>query len=329
MAIRELGQSVRERLTFSGNSDGEGLITRRRLKIAFIVLALLLIFYYPVGALLIHKIDDDLDYKVQVPLGSEAQSRAVAMAASLIDREVNKNGWTRNDPFFQPAAILDNMPNFQQGIIDALGRFAYELADQIGRRRGSSQVDPDLEEVSGALQISGNRWMLSSSAGLQATSESEYNKAYKALVSYNERVARGDAVFERRADNLLATLDRIALDLGSSSDAVEKHLVKAGDFGIDREGDNIFYTNKGQLYAYYMVLRELGVDFQAVIEQKDITKLYAEMLETLRDAAELQPWIVINGSPDGLVFPSHLASQGFYLLRARTKMREITNVLLK
>ena len=28
-------------------------------------------------------------------------------------------------------------------------------------------------------------------------------------------------------------------------------------------------------------------------------------------------------------FPSHLASQGFFLLRARTQMREVTNILLK
>jgi hypothetical protein len=27
--------------------------------------------------------------------------------------------------------------------------------------------------------------------------------------------------------------------------------------------------------------------------------------------------------------PSHLAAQGFYLLRARTQLREISNILLK
>ena len=39
--------------------------------------------------------------------------------------------------------------------------------------------------------------------------------------------------------------------------------------------------------------------------------------------------IVMNGAPDGLLFPSHLAAQGFYVLRARAQLREITNVLLK
>jgi hypothetical protein len=43
----------------------------------------------------------------------------------------------------------------------------------------------------------------------------------------------------------------------------------------------------------------------------------------------LDPLIVVNSEPDGLVAPSHLAVQGFYLLRARTRLREITNILLK
>jgi hypothetical protein len=39
--------------------------------------------------------------------------------------------------------------------------------------------------------------------------------------------------------------------------------------------------------------------------------------------------VVVNGAPDAQAVPSHLAAQGFYLLRARTKLREITNILLK
>jgi hypothetical protein len=39
--------------------------------------------------------------------------------------------------------------------------------------------------------------------------------------------------------------------------------------------------------------------------------------------------IVWNGYPDGLLIPNHLAAQGFYLLRARTQLRELTSILLK
>ena len=48
----------------------------------------------------------------------------------------------------------------------------------------------------------------------------------------------------------------------------------------------------------------------------------ARALESLREAAQLDPLIVTNGSPDGIFPNSHLTAQGFYLLRARTQLRE-------
>ena len=55
------------------------------------------------------------------------------MAADLVTREVDVHTWTPMMPFFMPAGILDNMPNFQRGIMAALGRFSTELMDQLGR----------------------------------------------------------------------------------------------------------------------------------------------------------------------------------------------------
>ncbi len=52
-------------------------------------------------------------------------------------------------------------------------------------------------------------------------------------------------------------------------------------------------------------------------------------METFRVAAQLDPWVVWNGYPDALLIPNHLLAQGFYLLRARTQLREISNILLK
>ena len=66
-----------------------------------------------------------------------------------------------------------------------------------------------------------------------------------------------------------------------------------------------------------------------MLSERELTNAWAKMLESLRITAELSPMVVINGSPDSQLLPSHLAAQGFYLLRARTKLREITNILLK
>jgi hypothetical protein len=43
----------------------------------------------------------------------------------------------------------------------------------------------------------------------------------------------------------------------------------------------------------------------------------------------MYPLIVANGAQDGLVVPSHLSAQGFYLLRARTQLREVGDALAK
>lgn len=293
---------------------------------AAVVIALL---YYPVGALVIQNIDADPQFAPRNITPGE--SRAVAIAADLVDREVNVNTWTPMQPFFMPSGLLDNMPNFQRGIMAALGRFSTELMDQLGRTRGSSQTDRDLEQARGFLNEQPNIWVWQPSVSLMpsATSAQKYRAGRERLLAYNKRLASGQAVFERRADNLQAILDRIANDEGSDSAVIDQHLIeKAGDL-FDSRCDDIFYFNKGRLYANYLLLRELGIDFEAIIREKGLTNAWNGTMETFRLAAQLQPWVVWNGYLDGFVVPNHLAAQGFYLLRARTQLRELSNILLK
>lgn len=293
----------------------------------------LLVLYYGVGMALVHEIDDDADFAPAVL--TDGGSRAVDMAAALIGREVDGNGWTANDPFFLPGSLLDNMPHFQQGMTYALGRFTIDLSDQIGRARGSSQMDADLERASGLLKYPGTVWIFDFSTSLAptASSESQYRAARRALLAYNRRLAGGQAVFDRRADNLIAVTERVANDLGSLSGAVDWQVDNAGGWAggwpVDTQADDIFYTTKGQLYTYYMILKALGEDYGPLIEERQLGAVWGQMLESFRQAAMLQPLVVVNGTPDGLAQPSHLAAQGFYLLRARTQLFEVANVLAK
>jgi hypothetical protein len=302
---------------------------RRRVLWLPVILIGLLLVYYLGGMLWLHTIDDDPQFGLETS-APEGGSRAVALSADLIDREINTHRWVANDPFFMPGSMLDNMPNFQQGVVAGLSRFAVELTDQIARTRGSSQMDPDLNTAAGLLRYPGTVWIfdLSTSFAPTASSESQYRRAMTALRDYNQRLAQGNAVFEIRADNLLETLNRIAADIGSSSAGLDQHLAQSG-FGLDFQADDLFYANKGRLYAYYLLLRELGQDYARVIAERDLTSSWTQMLDSFRAAATLQPWVVINGAPDSQLSPSHLAAQGFFLLRARTQLREITNILLK
>ena len=67
------------------------------------VLLVLLILYYPVGALIVQNIDDDPQF---APQGvAPGESRAVAVAADLVNREVDVHTWTPMLPFFTPGGI--------------------------------------------------------------------------------------------------------------------------------------------------------------------------------------------------------------------------------
>jgi hypothetical protein len=254
----------------------------------------------------------------------------VAVAADLINREINVHRWVANDPFFLPGSLLDNMPEFQQGIVAAVSRFTLELTDQVGRTRGTSQADADLDRAMGLLRYPGTIWMFDfrTSWAPTASSEQQYRQAVAALRSYNERLSQGQAVFETRADNLLGTLDRIAADIGSSSAALD-HQIRAAGFWPDFAADNLFYATKGRLYAYFLLMRALEVDFANVIRERQLSGAWNQTLESFRAAAALQPWVVVNGAPDGQFMPNHLTSQGFFLLRARTQLREVSNILYK
>ncbi|MCH2273435.1 DUF2333 family protein [Thalassospira sp.] len=289
----------------------------------FAVIVLVAVVYYPVGMAIVHKIDDNPDFTGNYQGGSHS----VSTASALINREINQNRWTANDPFFLPSAALDNMPNFQTGIVYALSRFAIELSDQIGRTRGSSQVDPDLDDAAGLLKFRGDKWVFDPSISLLpgVTSEQQYRQAIAALDRYNQRLADGQAVFERRADNLQETLNRFANDLGSASALIDDKVEDPSLF--DRTADDVFYATKGRLYAYSLILRDLGTDFEQVINERQVAPAWAEMIGSLQAAAALDPLVVVNGSADGIIFPNHLAGLGFYLLRARTQMREISSIL--
>ena len=293
--------------------------------------AVVLLLYYPAGMIWRHAINDDTAFVVPERLAVDGGSRAVEVVRALVDREINETPWVANDPWFVPSTLLDNMPNYQQGIVYAASRFVIEMADQVGRTRGSSQVDPDLDTAAGRIKFSGNIWLWDPKVSWmpQASSESQYRDAIKALGRYNTRLAEGNAVFDRRADNLMAVLERIAADVGSASATIETGIAEGSGGLFDWRADDIFYGTKGRLYAYYLILRELGTDFEAVINERNLGGVWQQMLDSFRVAAELRPIVVSNTDTDDLLFNTHLAVQGFYLLRARTQLREVVNVLLK
>jgi hypothetical protein len=288
-----------------------------------------LVVYYPVGMVWVHTVDDSPDYNIS-EFEIEGGSHAVAAATALVDREINQHHWTPSDPFFYPGAALTRMPAFQRGIMATIARFTIELSDQIARTRGSSGVDEDVQKANGLFNYSPYVWMwdLNTSWLPTASSATQYRAGLESLMRYNQRLAKNEAVFERRADNLLEAMNRMAADLGSSSSDISQYIEghSESSFGSAAE---LFYFTKGRLYANYIILSALQKDYAVVIEERQLSNAWARMLESLRIGMSYNHFFVLNFSPDSTLLANHLASQGFYLMRARTQMREITDILLK
>lgn len=118
--------------------------------------ALLVLSYYPLGGLLSENIDRTPDYNLTRE--SEQQSLTVETMRFLINREVNENLWTANLPPFFPSYFLDNMPNYQQGIVSALAVTAAVIGEETqcpenGREKAVMNGAAEL------LKYPGNVWL--------------------------------------------------------------------------------------------------------------------------------------------------------------------------
>ena len=274
------------------------------------------------------RIGDDPAFVAPAPIAGG--SRTVDMAAALIERETVTHAWQPNDPVFMPNGLLIHPSAFQTGMQGAIARFAIELEDQIGRTRGSSAADPDLGRARGLLNFPPDVWFFDFTKSLlpTITSEQNYRAGRQALLAYNQRVAAKGAIFDVRTDSLAATLDRIGLDLGSQSALVDQHLRETGLWPIHFDADRLFYQVKGRLYAYHMLLRELGQDFEPVIQPKNnLQNVWAQLMDTFNEAGVMRPIWVIDGPPRGTLFASHLAIQGFYVKRVVLQLKEMEQVL--
>ena len=149
------------------------------------------------------------------------------------------------------------------------------------------------------------------------------------IESPEQRLANGEATFDRRADNLMSTLEKIALDMGSSSDSISKKIDNGIGCVLDTKADDLYYDVKGRSYAYWLLLRGLRKDFENIIVDRDVGKSWDLLEQSMSSLISIDPMIVSNCDVDSFMFQNHISAQGFYLLRARTQIKEITNILLK
>lgn len=304
---------------------GFGKRTRTIAGAGAVLLASFFVLYFAVLGSLLQRVDADPDFMPPDPV--VGGSHAVNMAAALIEREVVTHRWAPNDPAFYPTAFHDNMANYQRGLMRAVSRFTLELESQIGRLRGSSAIDRDLGRAAGLLQFPTDVWLFDFNQSLLPVqpSDTQYLGSSEALRAYNARVANGQATFETRADALTLTIERMISELGARAAVVDDH-VRSDSSIMDGVADNIYYYNKGMSYATFMLLRELGRDFERVVSTMGLQGVWEQALDSLEQAGTQRPLVVLNSDGASSIFANHLHLQGFYMKRAILQLEEVVRV---
>lgn len=288
-----------------------------------------------------YRIDDDADLAPDPQYVVQGGSAAVSMAATLIDQETHHTVWAPNQLWFSPVSHSTNMVNYQEGIQYAVARWTVEMSDFLGRERGSGVADRDLTEAAGLFKYDPTAWVLPSAV-------TQYDKAVRSLISYNQRLARDDAKYDKISSTLSTFLDRISKDIGSQSNTLELAVLTPADFSESQKADLndaakallssnggyfdhratvIFFATKGRLYADYVLLKAIGEDYRDVLIAKNADKHWDNMLVSLRAAATYHKFFIANGAVGSLLIPNDLASQGFHLLRADKQMQELVDIL--
>jgi hypothetical protein len=223
---------------------------------------------------------------------------------------------------------MDNKASFQRGVNQALRRTTVELVDTLGRVRGTSQIDNNLQSARGNLQFDEETWYVGlNPPGPKTPTPAFYRAAVSDLRAFNERLVKCEATFDARADNLMQYIDRIASDIGSTSDILRERSDNYSSGWFDTRADDRFWFAYGQLYAYSGLMHAAGLDFADVINSRGVRPLWDRMEEQLRGALNVRPLIISNGAESGFIMPTHLATMGFYVLRVRSNMVEIRSVL--
>ncbi len=265
------------------------------------------------------------------------RSAIVDVEANLTDFNVNQNAWISSMLSYKAGLFglnwdrtpfLDNKASFQRGVHAAVQRVANELVDSLGRVRGTSQIDPDLAKARGQLQYDVSSWYFGISPfGFKQASPASYRVGMEELRLFNDRLAKCDATFDARADNLSTLIETVTSHIGSTSAALDERS-KANNLGwFDTQADNYFWEAMGQVYAYYGILSAAHADFEDIIATKALDPIWNRMESQFRSTLDLDPLIISNGKEDGWMMPTHLTTLGFKILRVRSNLVEIRDIL--
>jgi hypothetical protein len=262
-----------------------------------------------------------------------------------IEWMLNKPGGYLSNDIAPPGVWLDNMPNFEFGVLVQCRDLARVLRNDYSRSQSQSTEDADLAIAEPALNYSNDSWLF-------PTTESKYREAIVALDSYRARLVDenlSDARFYARADNLREWLFVVERRLGSLSQRLSASVSRprvntdlAGDPAATESTarpedidvrtpylqlDDVFYEARGTAWALLLFMRAAQFDFESVLEDKNAVVSLRQIIRELEGA--LQPVrspIILNGDGFGM-FANHSLVLASYLSRAHSAVIDLRELL--
>ena len=276
----------------------------------------------------------------QTPVtGSVVASTLMGCAETLLDK---RGGYVSND-LFPPGLFMDNVPNWEFGVLTATRDMARELRNKFARSQSQSEEDVDLKEADPLFSSPNDRWLLPSSEG-------QYRKAIANVDGYFVRIGKNDpngAQFYARADNLADYLDLVSTRLGSLSQRLSAsvgQLRLEGDAPVDPAApknasgqqivktpwtkiDDVFYESRGYTWALLEQLQAIQVDFAPILQRKNAVVGLKQVVRELEEAQK-PVWspVILNGSPFGF-FANHSLVMANYVSRANAAIIDLKSLL--
>ncbi len=265
----------------------------------------------------------------------------VKVADTLLEKP---GGYLLNDKT-PPSVVLDNMPNWELGVLQQVRDLARVIRNDYSRSQSQSREDEDISAAEPLFFFSENSWIL-------PPTESRYRDAIDGFTQYRDRLtprAQPTAQFFARADNLREWLAQVEKRLGSLSrrlgDSVARDVINtdlAGDAAAEANStlpdrvpvktswfqiDDIFFEARGTAWALVHFFRAVELDFVQVLDDKNAGTSVRQIIRELE--ASLQPLhspIVLNGGGFG-VFANHSLVMANYLARANAAVINLRELL--
>lgn len=276
-----------------------------------------------------------------VVVGYSTSDTLVRVAQTLLDKP---GGYLTND-VTPPSVFLDNMPNWEFGVLTQIRDLARVMRNDYSRSQSQSTEDPALAQAEPSFFFDNDSWLL-------PPTESKIEEGIDGFRDYRDRLASGSqppAQFFSRADNLREWLSQVEKRLGSLSQRLSASVgqrrvntdlqgdpsavaggASAADIMVKTpwlELDDVFYEARGTAWALVHFLRAAEFDFADVLRDKNAAVSVRQIIRELESSLEpMRSPIVLNGGGFG-IFANHSLVMASYLSRANAAVIDLRELL--